>query len=299
MKDFPKISVVIPVYNRENTIRYCLNSILNQSFLPFEIIVVDDCSSDKSVKIIGEYKDNLVRLICLEKRSGAQAARNKGIKESRSDWIAFMDSDDEWTPNKLEKQLEVLKEIRINPMTVIHSNCWVYDHVKQTKEIWNLPPINGEKVLRELLSFSGPMFQGMITSKLALTKIDYLDENVPSYQEWETSIRLAGYCRFIHLKEPLFIYYLHEGDRISGNRKLDIEGYQYVIDKHRNDIIQYCGVTVYNNHLLINALKAINWEYFNEALKILDKVEGKSIKILILRLLLKYKNMYKYLKWLK
>lgn len=104
-----KISVVIPTYNREKTIRYCLDSVLNQTYSPIEIIVVDDCSTDMTVPVIKSYSDIRIRCIVLDKNSGAQAARNRGIKEAKGEWIAFQDSDDEWSSqNKLEYEIKIL-----------------------------------------------------------------------------------------------------------------------------------------------------------------------------------------------
>ena len=121
-----KISVIIPMYNREKTIHYCLQSVLNQTYQAAEIIVVDDCSVDSSVDIVKSLNNPLIRLIILERNSGAQVARNRGIKESRYEWIAFQDSDDEWLPDRLEKGVAELKKRNYNLYTMVYSNCNQY-----------------------------------------------------------------------------------------------------------------------------------------------------------------------------
>jgi len=214
-----KISVVIPAYNREKTIRYCLDSVLNQTYSSLEIIVVDDCSTYKTVQVIKSYSDPRISCIVLDKNSGAQAARNRGIKEAKGEWIAFQDSDDEWMLEKLEKQIKILKKENFNPWVVVHSNCLRYYPSNGEKKIWRLPEIAGDNVYPLLLENPCVLFPGLLVSKMALKKIGYLDENVPSYQEWDTSIRLAKYCKFFHIKEPLFIYYLHKDTTISKNKK--------------------------------------------------------------------------------
>ena len=133
------------------------------------------------------------------------------------------------------------------------------------------------------------MFQGILTSKTALAKIGFLDERVPSFQEWDTSLRLAKYCRFIHLQEPLFIYHLHSGETISQNKKRHLKGYQYVVDKFKDEIFQNCGVYAYNKHLVNNALNAIHWGYCKYAEHILAKSEGKTAEILILKLMARFR----------
>ncbi|HNW77058.1 MAG TPA: glycosyltransferase family A protein, partial [Bacteroidales bacterium] len=98
----PTISVVIPLYNKEKTIKRALDSIMKQTVLPQEIIVVDDGSTDGSRAVVEQEHNPLVMLFCQE-NSGVSAARNRGIREARGAWIAFLDADDEWEPGYLEQ----------------------------------------------------------------------------------------------------------------------------------------------------------------------------------------------------
>jgi glycosyltransferase involved in cell wall biosynthesis len=105
------ISVIIPVYNSEKTIKECLLSVIKQTILPYEIIVVDDGSSDRSLLISSEFKNTqkLINLRIIKQTNGGPSkARNTGIRNSKGNWIAFLDSDDIWLPNKLEEQLKIL-----------------------------------------------------------------------------------------------------------------------------------------------------------------------------------------------
>ncbi|WP_052727590.1 glycosyltransferase family 2 protein [Methanosarcina mazei] len=97
----PLVSVVIPLYNKESHIKRAIDSILDQRVQNFEIVVVDDGSTDKSAKVVKNFTDPRIRLIQQE-NAGVSAARNKGIEEAKSDLIAFLDADDEWMPNFLE-----------------------------------------------------------------------------------------------------------------------------------------------------------------------------------------------------
>ena len=103
MKD-TSISVVIPVYNLEHYIGTTIDSVLNQTVLPDEVIIVDDGSTDNSISVIEEYinknPDNFIRLV-RQKNSGPGAARNRGIEVAQSEWIAFLDGDDIWLPEKI------------------------------------------------------------------------------------------------------------------------------------------------------------------------------------------------------
>jgi len=103
-----KISVIIPTYNSEKTISRAIESVLNQSYSVFEIIIIDDASTDKTMDIVTKYTK--VISIGLNKNKGASAARNEGIKKATGNWIAFLDSDDEWKLDKLEKQIIFLNK---------------------------------------------------------------------------------------------------------------------------------------------------------------------------------------------
>lgn len=97
----PKISVVIPLFNKENFIKETLDSVLQQTFTDFEVIIVNDCSTDNSDKIISEYKDKRIKKIEHKTNKGLSAARNTGILNSNSDYVAFLDADDKWNENYL------------------------------------------------------------------------------------------------------------------------------------------------------------------------------------------------------
>jgi len=296
-----KISVIIPAYNRAGAIRKCLDSVINQTLSPLEILVVDDGSTDDTVATVSSCQHHRISIRCLalDRNRGAQAARNQGIREAKGDWIAFQDSDDEWLPEKLEKQVAVLESNKCGPMTVVHTNCLRDEHQAGERRLWALPRVDGESVFPSLLSSPGPMFQGMFTSKAALEKIGLLDENVPSYQEWDTAIRLAKICRFVHLQEPLFIYHLHTGETISKSGKRDVDGYQFVVDKNRDEILRCCGKKVYNHHLVVNAVKAMEYGYFEAVEDVLDRQVGFSALIPQIRLLAKMRiNPARFRLWL-
>ena len=91
-----KVSVIIPLYNEEKYILECINSVINQTYKNLEIIIVDDKSTDNSLKILEQIKDDRIKTIKLDKNSGVAHARNKGVEVSTGDYICFLDSDDFW-----------------------------------------------------------------------------------------------------------------------------------------------------------------------------------------------------------
>ncbi len=109
------VTIITPVYNSSRYIKECVSSVVDQSYLNWELIIVDDCSTDNSKSIVLELsdKDERIRCIFLEKNVGVAEARNSAIRQARGRYIAFLDSDDIWMPNKLEKQIAFMQEKKI------------------------------------------------------------------------------------------------------------------------------------------------------------------------------------------
>jgi len=108
----PQVSIVIPAYNAEKTVRQTVESVIAQSFTDWEMIVVDDCSQDGTLPILEELaaKDERIRVLSNEENNGVSYSRNRGVQEARAEWIAFLDSDDVWRPNKQARQMQVAGE---------------------------------------------------------------------------------------------------------------------------------------------------------------------------------------------
>ncbi len=250
-----KISAVIPVYNRERTIRRCIDSVLRQTYPVYEIVIVDDGSIDQTLDILKEEYKDCIRLIRQEHK-GAQAARNAGIKAACGEFIAFLDSDDEWLPNKLELQVQQLQK---NRCAVIYGNSYVQTDWKKgipaayrkTGNRKQRPKIGSRKLFK-LNGRSGFIykwalkesffdFNVLTTSKNNLKEIGYLDESVPSFQEWDTAIRLAEKFEFIFIKKPLSVYHLHDGETISQDRRRAVDGNEYILEKYKYEILSKIG----------------------------------------------------------
>lgn len=106
------VSIITPCYNSSKYIRQMIESVMSQTYPNWELLITDDCSTDNSREIVEEYckKDSRIHLFQLEKNSGAGIARNNSIEKAKGRWIAFLDSDDLWEPNKLEKQIRFMEE---------------------------------------------------------------------------------------------------------------------------------------------------------------------------------------------
>src|SRR5262249_41994897 len=120
----PLVSIIIPAHNRQQSLPRGIESILNQTIGDFEIIVVDDGSTDNTAAVADRFvlRDLRIRLIRHEKRRGAQAARNTGARAANGDWLNFFDSDDWMFPTSLEKRLNVARKERVK---IVHSECFI------------------------------------------------------------------------------------------------------------------------------------------------------------------------------
>lgn len=106
--DFGLISIIMAAYNAEKTIEQAINSVLSQTYTNFELLVVNDCSTDRTAELVKSIaaKDSRVRLISNVKNNGVSYTRKHGLEEAKGSWIAILDSDDAWAPEKLEKQID-------------------------------------------------------------------------------------------------------------------------------------------------------------------------------------------------
>lgn len=222
------ISVIIPTYNRENLIEKCIKSVLEQTYQPTEIIVVDDGSTDKTIDVINKMSSPIIRVIIGGKNRGAQAARNIGIREAGGDWIAFLDSDDVWLPDKLEKQKECVE--RSGRKLCAGGGLILKNGEKSASWLNGQSGMVFDSVILHKMCF---LYQTILVKKDCLMQIGMLDENVPSYQELDISIRLANKYEVDYINEPLFIWNRDNEKTISNDKKKQIEGREYIFEKYR------------------------------------------------------------------
>ena len=104
------VSIIMPSWNTGRFIAESIQSVLNQTYVKWELIIVDDCSTDNTEEVVTAFNDERIKYFCNEKNSGAALTRNRALREAQGEWIAFLDSDDLWTPDKLEKQIAFMKK---------------------------------------------------------------------------------------------------------------------------------------------------------------------------------------------
>jgi glycosyltransferase involved in cell wall biosynthesis len=243
------VSVVIPTYNRSELVERAVRSALSQSYPDLEVIVIDDASTDDTqdrIKAL-QQADCRVRYFCQDRNRGAQVARNRGIQAAKGMYIAFLDSDDEWLPQKLYLQMALFSNDVVSPGVVYCGLQEVSSDGKMSKQF--LPKFRGS-IYPQALSDWVAGTDTLIVRKEILEKIHGLDENVRAYQEWDLCIRLARECNFDFVPECLTLYHQHALPSISKDHLMDACGYLGVVDTYCEEILRECGRRVLSEHYL-------------------------------------------------
>lgn len=231
----PKVSVIIPTYNRADLLPRTIESVLNQTFKNFELIIVDDGSTDNTEEVVKEFqeRDERVRYIWQENSGGAAKPKNNGIKNSRGDYIAILDSDDEWLPDKLVKQLELFESSSHPELGFVDCNALMVDEKSGKHWEYRIPPY--KNVLKEILArdYMGSG-SGIMYKKSVFDTIGLFDENLKRGQDWEIRIRIAQKYGFDCVDEPLYKYYVHSENLSSTLRKGEkVKDLEYVFNKYK------------------------------------------------------------------
>jgi glycosyltransferase involved in cell wall biosynthesis len=205
-------------------------SVLSQTFQDFELIVVDDASADDNLEVVASFHDNTIKFIRHETRQGGAAARNTGIINSKCDYIAFLDDDDEWFPDKLARQM-ILMLASPPEVGCIYTGYVVIDKASG-KQIGQMIPGKKGDLSKDLLI--GNCLGGtssVLLRRDCLEKAGLFDESLASFQDYDLWIRLSREYRFDYIKEPLLRYYVHQ-KKIWGNPEALDQGMGIMLDKY-------------------------------------------------------------------
>ncbi len=217
----PAVSVVMPVYNGEKYVAEAIESILEQTFADFELIIVDDGSQDRSAAIVRSYaaRDDRIRCVTLEENTGEASARNRGLELARGEFVAGMDSDDVSRPERLEKQVD---HLRANPTIGAVGTEALF--VDETLKPWGLyrAAENHARIAYDLQM--GPCIVGasiMMRREIVEACSGY-DESISRSADIELVARLIPRTRLANLPEPLYLYRQHEGQQpVTPQREQD------------------------------------------------------------------------------
>jgi glycosyltransferase involved in cell wall biosynthesis len=248
-----RFSVIVPTYKRTDKLERALESIASQTYSDFELIVVDDNPEqefrDKVEEIVGDLNSDFeVKLVVNDDGQGVSSARNLGIENASSDYIAFLDDDDEWKPEKLEKEAEAFQQ---NNYDAVYSAIEMYRDGEVQDIVRKEEKIGLEQIL-ERDKIGSP--SKVSVKKEVLEEVNGFDEDIPSGEDWDLWIRLIeNGAEFGYINEPLVRY--HQSDD-SKSSQVDVatEGREKITEKH-SELLEKAGSKVKARHHLNRAKK--------------------------------------------
>ena len=204
----PHVSVIVPIFNSAKTIKRALDSVVAQSYSNLEVIVVDDGSSDQSANLVEQIGIKDVKVIKHSQNRGAAAARNSGIKVARGNWIAFLDSDDTWKPEKLRRQIETLEASGASRRLACATGYVLHRKNQVLTVRLDLSP---EKFRHDIL-FGCTISPGttLLVDRRTFDEIGFFDENLRRLEDWDWLLRfsLRQDCDMLILPQQLADIYV-------------------------------------------------------------------------------------------
>lgn len=221
----PQVSIIMAAYNAEKTITAAIDSVLAQTYTNWELIVIDDCSKDGTTGLVANYSDSRIRLLHNEKNSGVSISRKKGMEAANGEWIAVLDSDDAWTPNKLEKQIKLAGETGAE--LVFTGSAFMDD---------NGDPIDWQLHVPTTLQYHELLKQNLISNSSVLVKSylyrKYYAIGDSMHEDFAIWLRITKEGKIAYgIDEPLLIYRVAKSSK-SGNKiraaKMNWNTYRYI-----------------------------------------------------------------------
>lgn len=221
----PEISVVIPTYKRAELVLRAIQSVLQQTFQNFEIIIVDDCSPDNTGDAVRTIRDPRIRYLRHDVNKGLPAGRNTGIDAARGRYLAFLDDDDEWRPEKLEREHAAIQNHDAVLCGALVNNIRVKLH-------------NRPVVTLDDLRTGNEFDPSSLLAKTSILRELRFDEDLRQGEDWDAFIRIAQKYSIGYVQEPLLLYNDGAHERMTNQAKNlslpDLEKRMPVLNKHRS-----------------------------------------------------------------
>ena len=203
VQNYPKISVIIPAYNCEKTIKSTIESVLNQSFTNFELIVINDGSQDATLDIVSQIDDTRIKVFSYA-NAGGNVSRNRGLYHAAGELVSFLDADDIWTPDKLQAQLQALG----NNLDAQVAYSWT-DYINENGDIFlsgTHITANGDVYEQLLINNFLENGSNPLIVKQAILELGGFDESLPAAQDWDMWLRLAARYYFVAVPSVQILY---------------------------------------------------------------------------------------------
>ena len=229
------VSAIVTTHNRKELLKRAIESVLSQTFKDIECIVVDDASTDGTEELCKSYPVKYIHIPKEESRGG-NYARNLGIKASRGEYCAFLDDDDYWLPEKIEKQVTLILEKRCELVYCGRRFEYIYPDTIVFEDNLPNPAFSGDISKRILQTVCCTTSSAMLVLKKALVDINYFDENLRFWQDYELTIRLAQRGPFYFINEALCVYRvdIKDSNRLTNKYFAWKRAVKYIHQKHKN-----------------------------------------------------------------
>ncbi|QSG11345.1 Glycosyl transferase family 2 [Halapricum desulfuricans] len=236
--DAPLVSVVVPTYDRPVKLRRAVETVRAQTYRPVELVVVDDHSPEPAADALADFdvEEISLRVVRHEENRGANAARNTGIREATGEFVAFLDDDDRWEPEKLKRQIETFEAGGESVGFVYTGARYVYDDGERL--ITN--DLRGSVTRQILAGASVAEFSAVMVRTSVIERAGLPDERLPSWQDHEWFLRLSLHCTFDVVPEPLTVrHWDHEGRIGQDFEKRRDVSFPLFVEKHRELAREY------------------------------------------------------------
>lgn len=250
-----RISIILPTYNRKHCIKRAIDSVLNQTYKDFELIIVDDGSTDGTEEYIASMQELKIRYIYNTKNVGTSEARNIGIRAANGEYIAFQDSDTVWVENKLEKQVTYMNSLDSRVGMIYSPYKRIYPEYSIVYPSLDVPIAekNGD-ILRFLLEHPLVDTPTMMIRKNVLSEVGGFNSEMKALEDYELSIRIASKYH-VNIIDEIFVLSYSQEDSLSNNHEKYMQGAFFLLQKHRKLFEQYNMTVAYLNQLSQYALQ--------------------------------------------
>ncbi len=273
------VSVIIPSFNRSETIGRAIISVLNQSYSNLELIVVDDASTDNTFDVVRTFVDDRLKYYKLDRNIGGAAARNFGIEKSIGEFIAFQDSDDEWLCNKLKSDTDIFEHHQ--NIGCVFSRYWQVNG-KFSKLVPMNSSVDSDCLYDSLLVRNLIGTPTAIVRRSVITQVNGFNNELPRYQDWEIFIRISRDYT-IHMNPDVNVIAYVSADSLSNNNLAHLKALELIYKEHYYQITkkkELNSLWLWN----IGEAQALNSFKFRD--KMLESLSNKLSPIRLLKFLM-------------
>lgn len=263
------VSIVLPTYNRADTVGKAIESVLGQTYPYFELLVIDDGSTDNTEAVVKAYQDERIRYCKMPQNGGQSKARNYGMQLAKYDYIAFEDSDDIWYANKLEMQMQIMKQADSKIGVVYHKlkYCLQNGNIVMPDEGISLEKKNGD-IYAQLLYDNLIGMPTILIRKECLEEIGYLDESLRSLEDYDFVLRICQKYQAVFIDQILLDAEYSENG-VSANSYNYLVASCVLVCKYKYD---YIRTNTFNHRLEVILRDAEIMGIKNEIVQFLEKL---------------------------